>query len=165
MTKGMSLGAATIVAALVAMTAPAPARANARISGLVDVNYGTIANFADQTISQNVCVYSVTGNSSNRRPYSVLATGNGSAGAFTLQSGARTLPYEVRWNDAADQTSGTQLTNGVNASGFLTGNVNLSCSNGANNNASLVVTITGTSLATATAGTYTGVLTIVITPN
>jgi hypothetical protein len=161
----MSLGAATIVAALVAMTAPAPARANARISGLVDVNYGTIANFADQTISQNVCVYSVTGNSSNRRPYSVLATGNGSAGAFTLQSGARTLPYEVRWNDAADQTSGTQLTNGVNASGFLTGNVNLSCSNGANNNASLVVTITGTSLATATAGTYTGVLTIVITPN
>jgi hypothetical protein len=85
----------------------------------------------------------------------VLATGNGSAGAFTLQSGARTLPYGVRWNDAADQTSGTQLTNGVNASGFLTGNVNLSCSNGANNNASLVVTITGTSLATATAGTYT----------
>ena len=165
MTKGMSLGAATIVAALVAMTAPAPARANARISGLVDVSYGTIANFSDQTISQNVCVYSVTGNSSNRRPYSVLATGNGSAGAFTLQSGARTLPYEVRWNDAADQTSGTQLTNGVNASGFLTGNVNLSCSNGANNNASLVVTITGTSLATATAGTYTGVLTIVITPN
>lgn len=154
-----------MAAVLVAVTAPAPARANARITGLADVNYGTINTFSDQTISQNVCVYSVLNNTTIRRPYSVRATGNGTGGAFTLASGARTLPYEVRWDDAANQTTGTQLTSGVNAAGFVTGTVTQTCSNGANENASLIVTITGTALATATAGTYTGVLTIVITPN
>ena len=165
MTRGLSLGAAASIAALAAMTAPTPVHANARITGLSTVNFGTIANFTDQTVSQNVCAYSVQGGGTTRRPYSVRATGNGTGGAFTLASGARTLPYEVRWDDAANQTTGTQLATGINVAGFATGNVTQRCSNLANENASLIVTITGTSLATATAGTYTGTLTIVITPN
>ena len=166
MTRGLSLGAAAMVAALAVMTAPAPARARARITGLADVNFGTINTFSDQTIGQNVCIYSVFGNSTLLRPYSVRATGDGTGGAFTLASGARTLPYEVRWDDAANQTTGTQLTSGVNAAGFANGSTSQTCAGGSGGeNASLIVTITGTSLATATAGTYTGVLTIVITPN
>jgi hypothetical protein len=151
---------------MVALTAPAPARANARITGLADVSYGTINSFTDQSRSQNVCVYSVWFNTNIRVGYSVRATGSGTGGAFTLASGARTLPYEVRWDDAANQTTGTQLTAGVNTSGFAHNtNVNSTCSNGSNENASLTVTITGTQLNAATAGTYTGVLTILITPN
>lgn len=167
MTKGMPLRAATIVAALAALAAPTGVRAQlqSRITGLADVNYGTINSFVDQTNSQNVCVYSVFSffGFPIRRDYSVLATGNGAGGAFTLASGPRTLPYEVRWADAANQTTGTQLTAGATASGFGNASNNQTCTGG--DNASLIVTITGTSLATASAGSYTGVLSITIVPN
>lgn len=164
MAKGMPLIAGAI-AALVAVT-PTCARAQlqSRITGLADVNYGTINAFVDQTNSQNVCVYSAFNFFFQfTRPYSVLATGSGAGGAFTLASGPRTLPYEVRWADAANQSTGTQLTAGVTAAGFGNASNNQTC-NGTEN-ASLIVTITGTSLATASAGSYSGVLSITIVPN
>jgi hypothetical protein len=167
MTKGMPLGAATIVAALAALTAPSDARAQlqSRITGLADVNYGTINSFVDQSNSQNVCIYSAFRifGFPFVRDYSVTATGNGTGGAFTLASGPRTLPYEVRWADAANQTTGTQLTAGSTVSGFGNASTSQTCTGG--ENASLIVTITGTSLATASAGSYSGVLSITIVPN
>ena len=69
----------------------------------------------------------------------------------------------MRWADAANQTTGTLLTAGATASGFGNAATNQGCSGG--ENASLIVTITGTSLATASAGSYTGVLSITIVPN
>ena len=114
MTKGTYLAAVAAVAALVAETVPTDAHANARITALADVNFGTINTFVDQTNAQNVCVYSVFGTSSFRRPYSVRATGDGSGGAFTLSSGGRTLPYQVRWDDARNQTTGTLLRASAN---------------------------------------------------
>lgn len=154
---------AAIVAALVAVTAPTRAQADARLTGLADVNYGTINSFTDQTNSQNVCVYSVWLSLPVRRNYSVVATGSGTGGAFTLASGTRTLPYQVRWAAAANQTTGTLLTAGATATGFGGASTNQTCTGG--ENASLIVTITGTSLATATAGSYSGVLSITIVPN
>lgn len=167
MIKGKPLRAAAIVAALAGLAIPTGAHAQlqSRISGLSDVNYGTINAFVDQTNSQNVCVYSsftLFGFPLVQRPYSVVATGSGAGGAFTIASGPRTLPYEVRWADAANQTTGTLLTAGVTASGF-TGSNNSSC--GGSENASLIVTITGPSLASASAGSYSGVLSITIVPN
>lgn len=157
---------AAAVAALAALIAPTPARAQfqARVTGLSDVSYGTINSFTDQTSSQNVCVHSVFRffGFPIRRDYSVLATGSGSGGAFTLASGSATLPYEVHWADAANQTTGTQLTAGATATGFGNASTNQTCTGG--ENASLIVTITGTSLNTATAGSYTGVLSITIVP-
>lgn len=163
----MSFIAAAIVAALAALTAPTDAHAQlqSRITGLADVNYGTINSFTDQTNSQNVCVYSVfvIFGFPIRRNYSVVATGSGTGGAFTLASGPRTLPYEVRWADAANQTTGTLLTSGATATGFGNASTNQTCTGG--ENASLIVTIAGASLATASAGTYSGVLSITIVPN
>jgi hypothetical protein len=167
MTKGMPLSAAAIVAALAVLTAPSVARAQlqSRITGLADVNYGTINAFVDQTNSQNVCVHSVFRlfGFPVRRDYSVVATGSGAGGAFTLASGPRTLPYEVRWADAANQTTGTQLTAGATAAGFGNASTNQTCGGG--DTASLIVTVTGSSLATASAGSYSGVLSITIVPN
>jgi hypothetical protein len=166
MTKGISLRAAAIVAALAVLAAPTGARAQqSRVSGLSDVNYGTINSFVDQTNSQNVCVYSGFQIFiwTFPRPYSVTATGSGAGGAFTLASGPRTLPYEVRWADAANQTTGTQLTAGVTTAGFDNSQTSQTCAGG--ENASLIVTVTGTSLQTASAGSYSGVLSITITPN
>jgi hypothetical protein len=165
----MPLRAAAIAAALAVLAVPTGARAQlqSRISGLSDVNYGTINSFVDQTNSQNVCVYSAFRffGFPFARPYSVTATGNGAGGAFTLASGPQTLPYEVRWADAANQTTGTQLTAGVTESGFGNASTNQNCAGGGGENASLIVTITGTSLQTANAGSYSGVLSITITPN
>lgn len=158
---------AVIAVALVALVAPtrAQAQAQARITGLADVPFGTINSFTDQPNSQNVCVYSAYNffGFPIRLNYSVLATGNGAGGAFTLASGARTLPYQVSWDDAANQPTGTLLTAGATASGFANAATNQTCTGG--ENASLIVTITGASLATATAGSYSGVLSITIVPD
>jgi type II secretory pathway pseudopilin PulG len=167
MTKGMPLSAAAIAVALAALAAPtaAGAQLQARVTGLADVSYGTINSFTDQTNSQNVCVHSVFRlfGFPVRRDYSVIATGSGTGGAFTLASGPRTLPYEVRWADAANQTTGTQLTAGATAAGFGNASTNQTCGGG--DTASLIVTVTGSSLATASAGSYSGVLSITIVPN
>jgi hypothetical protein len=166
MVRGSPLIAAAVVAALAVAAAPtqALAQAQSRVTGLTDVSYGTLNSFTDQTNSQNVCVHSAfyIFGFPIRRDYTVRATGNGTGGAFTLASGSRTLPYQVRWADAANQTTGTQLTAGVNATGFGNASNNQTCTGG--ENASLIVTITGASLTTATAGSYTGVLSITIVP-
>ena len=166
MARGSPFIAAAVAAAFVALMAPTRAHAQlqSRVTGLADVNYGTINAFVDQTNNQNVCVHSsfyffiplVA------RPYTVRATGSGDGGAFTLASGGRTLPYQVRWADAANQTTGTLLTAGVNATGFGNASNNQTCSGG--ENASLIITITGNALTTATAGSYTGNLSITIVP-
>ena len=165
MARGMPLSGALVVGALAASTASTPAHANARITGLADVSYGTINTFTDQSNSQNLCVFSVRGNTNSRTGYSVLATGDGGTGGFTLASGAGTLPYQVRWADGPNQLTGTLLTPGVNVAGFGNSSNNQTCANGANDNASLTVTITGTELASAMAGNYSGVLSITIIPN
>lgn len=162
MTRGMSFIGAPIVVALLALLSEAPAHANARISALVDVNFGTINSPADQSISQNVCAYSAQG-FANPLDYSVQATGSG-GGAFLLSSGARTLPYEVRWADSPDQTGGTQLLAGVPATGFGNGALFQACGFQPNGSASLTVTIRATAVAAATAGNYSGVLQITIIP-
>ena len=166
MARGTPYIAAAAIAAVAVLMVPmqAHAQSQARITGLTDVSYGTINSFTNQTNSQNVCIYSafIFFGFPIRRNYSVRATGNGTGGAFTLASGAGTLPYEVRWDDAANQTTGTQLLAGVNATGFGNAATNQTCTGG--ENASLIVTITGASLTTATAGSYTGVLSITITP-
>ena len=92
------------------------------------------------------------------------ATGDGAGGAFSLASGSQILPYEVRWADAANQTSGTQLTAGALVSGFANSSDSQTCFVGSQQNASLTVTVRGTQIAAATAGNYSGVLQVTIVP-
>ena len=150
--------------ALIALAIAAPAYPSARITGLTDVNFGIINSALDQSFSQNVCIYSVKGNGNQEIGYSVQATGDGAGGAFSLASGSQILPYEVRWADAANQTSGTQLTAGALVSGFANSSDSQTCFGGAQQNASLTVTVRGTQIAAATAGNYSGVLQVTIVP-
>ena len=161
MTYGRALSA-TI--ALVALAIAGPAQSNARISGLADVAFGTINSPIDQSSSQNVCIFSVKGNGNQQVGYSVQATGDGTSGAFTVASGSQTLPYEVYWADAANQTGGTQLTTGATVTGFANASDSQTCLSGSQDNASLTVTIRGTEIAAATAGNYSGILQITIVP-
>ena len=170
MVYGGSLRTWIGAAALLAMASPSPAFAqdSASVTGLADIAFGTIASPTDQSNSQNVSICSY--GSFFRIPlyainYSVVATGSGSGGAFTLSSGVATLAYDVQWADATDATSGTMLQPGVASSGFGNNANSLLCRRGPQDNASLIVTIRAAELATATAGTYSGTLQITISPD
>lgn len=163
MTLGKSLSAGAIAVALIALLAEAPARAEVRITMLSDVNFGTINSFVDQTARQNVCAYSRQG--FNAVGYRIRATGSGTGGAFLLASGARTLPYEVQWADAANQTTGTQLTAGALSPGYDSNALLQTCQIfNTGGTATLIVIIRGNQVATATAGNYSGTLTITMVP-
>jgi hypothetical protein len=143
-----------------ALAVPGVAAAqNVQISKLSDVGFGTITNVgSDQIQSQSVCAYS--GLFGGR--YTITATGSGAGGAFTLSNGAATLPYEVQWSTSAGQSSGTNL----NAGSPLTGQTMLlSCPVLVTTNSSLIVILRSTALSKATAGNYSGTLTIILAAN
>lgn len=134
--------------------------AQARISGLSDIDFGQIGTFsADLTRSQTVCAYS----SGLLLQYHVTATGNGPGFLLTGSTGG-TLAYEVQWNQAANSTSGTSMTSGVALNGqtaaLLSDSTCLLSSSG-----SLIVILRSAALTAARAGNYSGTLTILLAPN
>ncbi len=152
--------AAGVLATLLLAAMPVPAFAqNVQITQLSDVSFGAITNVGvDQVRSQSVCAYS--GLLGGR--YSLTATGSGAGGAFTLSNGASVLPYEVQWNTSAGQSSGTNLVSGAALTGQT---VLLSCPLLQVTNSSLIIILRGAALTTATAGNYSGTLTIMLAAN
>ncbi len=133
----------------------------ARITKLVDVNYGTISNFTtDLRISQNICVF----DSTSANGYRVTATGSGTGNAFTLASGTNRLDYEVEWNASSGQTTGTALQPGVSLTGQISSATKQDCGSGPPTSASLITILRTASVQNATSGSYSGTLTIVISP-
>lgn len=145
--------------ALISIASADPAYSRVRITGLSDVTFGTISNLTvDSVQSQSVCAFS----NGSGQTYSVRADGSGAGGAFTLSSGSATLAYGVRWNNQPGQSNGTALTAGASLGGQSTNAQNQLCSNGPPTTASLIVTLPATSLSSATAGNYSGTLTIIL---
>lgn len=145
--------------AFISIASISPASAKVRISGLSDVSFGTISNLTvDAVQAQSVCVYS----NGSGNTYSVRFDGSGSGGAFTLANGITTLAYNVRWNNQPGQSNGTALTAGALLGGQASNAQNQTCSTGLPTTASLIVTLPATSLSSATAGTYSGTLTIIV---
>lgn len=145
-------------AAMLALTAPAYAQ-GVQVSGLSDVAFGTIGNFGSDLVrSQSICAFS--GLIGGR--YSVTAYGSGAGGAFTLSNGAAALPYEVQWNTSAGQSSGTSLTANIPLSGQI---MLLSCPVLQTTNTSLIVILRAAQLHVATAGNYSGTLTVILAAN
>jgi hypothetical protein len=153
------------LAGFVALALALPTAAQAqqvRISRLTDVGFGTITALeTDQRLTRNVCVYS----SAAAGRYSITARGSGAANAFTIASGTQTIPYEVQWAQTSGQTVGTALSTGVALAGQTSAALNSGCTVAPTRTATLIVILRGTSLASATAGTYSGVLTLVVAPN
>lgn len=132
-----------------------------RITGLSDVAFGTIANLGvDDVGSQSVCIYSQT----TTNGYNVTANGTGSGGAFQLASGANLLPFDVQWNSSAGQTNGTQLSPNVPLTGLVSSAMAQQCTSGPATSASLIIILRSAALASTTAGTYNGTLTLVFGP-
>ena len=141
---------------------PAAAASNkVRISNLTDLAFGTITNVgANAAQSESLCLYADT----NSNGYNITATGSGGGGAFLLSSGLRTLAYEVQWSSSSGQSSGTQLTANVPLTGQTSAAVQQTCNNGPATTASLIVVLRSAALSGATAGSYSGTLTLVVGP-
>lgn len=95
--------------------------------------------------------------------YGLTATGDGAGNAFTLsETGGSTLPYAVSWSSTSTSaTSGTSLTSGSSTS-FSSGTAQgLNCSS---NNATLIVDIDSANLENAATGTYSGTLSVNVSP-
>jgi hypothetical protein len=143
----------------VSISASVPSRA--RITGLTDVAFtnqdpGTAASNA-----QDVCVWSNTAT----KAYTITATGNGTASAFTLSNGTTTVPYSVAWASSSGQSSGNVLTTGTASASLTSTATNQTCASGPAASASLVIGISTADLSTMSAGSsYTGALTLLITP-
>lgn len=149
--------------ALLALAAgPALAQSNnVRLTKLSDVPFGTITNFgADSVSSQSVCAFS----SSSTKNYHVTANGSGAGGAFSLASGSSSLAYDVQWNSASGQTSGTQLSPNVALTGLLSAATQQACNSGPATSGSLIVIVRSSAISSAQAGNYSGTLTLVIGP-
>ena len=151
------------IALLVAIGAPnATVAQTVQISGISDVGFGTVANFnLDLSQSQTVCAYS----SALPARYSISALGSGTGGAFTLSNGAFALPYEVQWNAAAAQTSGTMLSPGTTLTNQTSAAVTPTCTLGLTPSGSLTIVLRAAALSRAQAGAFTGTLTLLISPN
>ena len=151
------LRAACPLLMILAVSCPSPAAAKVRVSGLSDVNFGAIANVeADAIQAQNVCLYA----QSNR--YNIRADGSGTGGSFDLSSGAARLAYEVRWNSQSGQSNGTALSPGTVLGGLVTNAQNQNCANGPAATASLILVLPATALSSATQGSYSGTLTLIV---
>lgn len=162
--KAMRTGAALAVlcsCGTAFFTSPASAQSNnVRITGLTDVTFGSLTGFSDVVSAQSVCAFSNTAT----KGYRVTATGTGASGAFTLASGVDTLAYEVQWNGSSGQTSGTALTPNVPRTGLISSATQQQCNSGPATSASLIVLVRGTTLTSATAGSYSGTLSITLGP-
>ena len=146
---------------LVIAGGPANAVSNkVRITKLVDIAFGTIANLgADAVRSESVCLFADT----NTRGYNVTATGTGTGGAFEL-SGPRSMAFDVQWSSSSGQSSGTQLVPNVPLTGQASSATQQTCGAGPATSASLVVILRAAALSSAGAGAYSGTLTVLIGP-
>lgn len=152
-----SLGATST--GTVTINASVPNRA--RITGLTDVAFTNQDPNTAASNAQNVCVWSNTAT----KAYTVTASGSGTASAFTLSNGTTTVPYSVAWASTSGQTSGTALTTGAASASLTSAATQQTCASGPTASASLIVGISTTDLGGMSAGsTYTGTLTLLITP-
>jgi len=142
-----------------------PARAD--ISNLSDLNLsGWIVGDGPVMLTEDVCIYST-------RPsggYTVLATGSGSGQDFSLSNGTRTIDYTVAWNAGGVGSltnSGVSLTSNMVSGGLTNAATDSSSCSGTipGPTARLIITISDSVMSSASSGSYSGTLTLVVTPN
>ncbi|MBM3618487.1 MAG: hypothetical protein FJX23_08095 [Alphaproteobacteria bacterium] len=136
-----------------------------RVYSVSDLNLGTWS-MGDPAVSAhiNLCMYSY-----DLLPITGYAITVSSVGGYNLKSGPRNIPYSLTWDDGGagnlGASGGAALTNGVKKTGLLRANILDSTCTLSGPNARLNLKITQAAMTAALAGTYTGIITILVTPN
>jgi hypothetical protein len=147
-----------IIGAVVATHAPALS-AQYLITGLSDLQFGSWAGISDLEGVVDHCVFARPGGG-----YSVAATGVGSGGAFILQNGPGTLPFQVEYDDGGGWNTldpGVPLTG---QRGAPNANQLERCLDGRRPPERVRVRVLAQDLGAAVAGSYSGSLTLLIAP-
>ncbi len=129
------------------------------ISGLSDLQFGSWSGVGDLEGSVDHCVLARRGGR-----YAVTATGVGSGGAFVVENGPGTLPFQVEYDDGSGWSQldpGVQLTGQRGAPNVVQF---LRCLIGRRPPERVRVRFSVQDLAAAVAGSYGGSLTLLITP-
>lgn len=131
-----------------------------RVRGFQDFTPSIYSGTGTRSDSGNLNISTNYGTSG--RTYSVTATGSGTGGAFTTSDGlGNTLAYSAFYNQVTGITGRVTLTAGTTLTGRTGAAKPLSITTP---NANLSINFTQANLQAAEAGTYTGVLTLVVTP-
>ena len=148
-------------AALLAPQASLAQSNNVRITQLSDVAFGSLVNLGvDAVRTQNICVFAHTATGG----YRVTATGSAPGGAFALSSGTSLLAYDVQWSPSAGQSAGTQLSPNIPLTGLTSAASQQTCNNGPATTASLILLLRSVEMSSASAGSYSGTLTLLVGP-
>lgn len=126
-----------------------------RISNLTDINLGVFAG-ADASGSTAACVYR-----NGTGAYQVMASGDGTAGAFTLTDGTNSVPYVIDYDDG---TGAQPMTSGIPVIGRTGADPASATCATTGNNATVTATVAAVDAATLPAGTYAGTLTLLVSP-
>lgn len=131
-----------------------------RITGISDRAFGTWNGSSTMDSNDDVCIYT----NKAAATYYITATGSGTGGAFELDDGSsNVLPYHVYYNDVTGTTGEVEQTTAIK-SAQQSGADTSSQTCGGGNNANYHVRIVNTDLLVVPSGTYTGTLTIVVSP-
>lgn len=126
------------------------------VAGLDDIVLGTWPGSGDlQGLSQH-CV----GTNSNPRVFGIVVTGSGAGGSFVLSNGVSALPFTVQYDDGSGATTVTPGVTLANRAAQAFGE----CKNINAENMQISVRILSSDLSTATPGSYSGGLTLTVTP-
>lgn len=153
-----TLGATSTGSILITATVPN----RAQITNLSDITFTNADPGSAASMAENNCVWSNTAT----KGYTITATGSGTSGAFTLASAALTpVAYTVQWNQATGQSSGTALTASTASTTFNSTATTPTCATAPATSSSLIVSISSTQLLNmASLTTYTGTLTLLVSP-
>lgn len=153
---------------LLALLCLHPARAHAlamQISNLSDLTLPvwSLGDPAPQA-TMDICIYGL--NLPALLNYAI--TVSSSPSGFNLSNGAQQLPYSLYWSDAGagslGSSLGTQLADGVKLTGRSNHNI-LLANCGGSPNARLTLKITQAAMTSIPSGTYSGTVTLLLTPN
>lgn len=129
-----------------------------RISKLDDTNFGTVASFQTLSNEDKVCVYN-----SASSLYQLTAYGTGAASSFSLSNGTAQLPFLVKYREG--QGAYVNLAAGQPSAVFSQAETRRETCGGAGaTNASVLIEILGSDLTNAHEGSYSGVVTLILSP-
>ncbi len=150
--SGVSLIAVSLT--LFAFVASAAVAANVVINKLDDLNLGTWNGKKNLKRKTQHCVASDT------EEYTIIITGDGPGGAFTAASGAAELPYRVFYKDKPNHDY-VQVTSGMPIIDLEARDNPFKCKG---QHPRMEVRISANDLALVPAGTYSGIITLMVTP-
>ena len=134
------------------------------ISAMTDISLGAwTAGSGNVTLPSTACVYSNT----HLGGYTISGTGSGTAGAYTLVNGnGNTIAYTAYWDAAGADTGANAIPlTSANAPLAKTGASTVAVDCSSTNNFQLNIHISSAVLTPAPAGTYTGTLALLVSPN